>query len=67
MEITYNATLGQVHINNIQKKKKKGKGKRKKALSIKNADANRDLEMWHNISLFFKSYCKGISLSLYNL
>ena len=51
----------------ISKKKKKEKGKRKKALSIKNADANRDLGMWHNISLFFKSYCKGISLSLYNL
>ena len=66
MEITYNAMLGQVHINYIQKKKKE-KGKRKKALSIKNADANRDLGMWHNISLFFKSYCKGISLSLYNL
>ena len=34
---------------------------------MKNADANRDLGMWHNISLFFKSCCKGIPLSLYNL
>ena len=29
---------------------------------MENAYASRDLGMWHNISRFFKSYCKGIFL-----
>ena len=56
VKITYNNMLrqGPIFIS------------KKNPVSIKNAYARTNLGMWHIISWFFKSYCKGIFLSIFD-
>ena len=56
VEITYNNMLrqGLIFIS------------KKNPVCIKNAYARTNLGMWHIISWFFKSYCKGIFLSIFD-